>query len=80
MPKLTDSDAGKVTDQEIVFTQNTTCPSCDTVTDTAFPTGAYDEDGLTDLEELEAEVTCPNAECGEVYTAEFTGWTNYGDA
>lgn len=77
MPKLSDS-AEK--DSEIVFTQNVDCPHCEAVNDVAFPTGKFDEDGLTDLEpgELAHDVTCLN--CGESFEADFTGWMNYGDA
>lgn len=80
MPKATDTDLNKALDQNIIFTQNVDCPHCGTTVDAMFDTGAKDEDGLTDLGEgdLTTTVKCPN--CDRTYEAEFTGWTNYGDA
>lgn len=79
MAKLTDSSMGKLQDQEIVFTSNVDCPECGTTFDVAFPTGALDEDGLTDVDELEAEATCPNPDCVHEFTAEYSGWAMYGE-
>ena len=77
MPKLSDSSER---DSEIVFTANVECPSCSTVQDVVFRTGAFDEDGLTDLEpgDLDHETSCVS--CGIVFLAEFSGWTSYGEA
>jgi hypothetical protein len=80
VPSATDSDQNRSADQNIVFTQNVECPECETIFDAYFDTGAKDEDGLTDLEDLEAEVTCVNPDCTHVWTEQYTAWTNYGDA
>lgn len=80
MPKATDTDLNRQAQQKIVFTANVDCPECETIIDAAWPTEAYDEDGLADIvpEELTTEVTCPS--CSHVWTATYDGWMNYGDA
>lgn len=63
---------------EIVFTQGAECPECDVYAEVDFPTGAYDEDGLTDVHELSREVVCHG--CGHKWQAEYEGWTSFGEA
>lgn len=78
MPKATDSD--NQGDRTIVFTENTECPSCETIIDVDYDTGAYDEDGLAVLEpgDLVVAVTCPG--CGEEFESTYMGWSSYGSA
>jgi len=77
---VTDADLNKLRDDSIIFTQLVDCPECGATFDVEFDTGVRDEDGLTDLGLLETPATCPSPECGHEWSAEFEGWTNYGDA
>lgn len=78
MPWATDADLNKHGERTIIFTELVDCPDCTATHDVEFDTGAVDEDALTDLGVLESEVTC--FACGKRFTAEHTGWSNYGDA
>lgn len=65
---------------EIVFTQLVDCPVCGSTTEGQFHTGAFDEDGLTDLSELSEEQTCGNPECSHKWEEEYTAWSSFGEA
>lgn len=79
MPRQTDTDLNRGSDDFISFSQLVDCPSCDAPQEVTFPTEARDEDGLADIEpgDLTTEVACA---CGHTFTAEYDGWLNYGSA
>lgn len=68
-------------DSEITLTQITECPSCKTTIEAVFHTGAFDEDGLTDLsDELAEKQQCTNPLCRTEWMEPYTGWSNFGEA
>jgi hypothetical protein len=58
------------------FTALIDCPSCDTTLE-----GQWHDDSI-DIEQMDgppvADQECP--ECGDVFPAEYPGWTTFGEA
>ena len=80
MPRATDSDLNRESDDFIDLVQFVDCEICEAPFEVRFRTPARDEDGLADLEpgDLVREVECPN--CGYVFEAAYEGWLMHGEA